>query len=226
MTRVKAFVPLVALLAICACRADSGTATAGSNAPAAAPGASTAPAAHDINRAAMDTSVAPGDDFFRYANGGWLKNTEIPADRSSYGTFDVLAEQSQQRTRALLESAASGNAAAGSDERKVGDYYASFMDEATIEKRGLAPLDPMLKSIKAIADRRALARWIGQTLRADVDPLNATNFYTDHLFGLWFAQDLNDPSHQIPYVLQGGLGLPDRDYYLEKNDEMERIRTA
>ena len=224
MTRLKAFVPLIACLVICGCRADSGTAT-GSTASATAPGASKA-GTHDINRAAMDTSVAPGDDFFRYANGGWLTKTEIPADRSSYGTFDVLAEQSQQRTKDLLEAAASGKAAAGSDERKIGDFYASFMDEATIEKRGLTPLGPTLDAVKAIADRRALARWIGQTLRADVDPLNATNFYTDHLFGLWFAQDLNDPTRQIPYMLQGGLGLPDRDYYLDKGDEMERIRTA
>src|SRR5262245_29471359 len=149
MTRFKAFVPLVAFLVICGCRAEPGTATAGSTTPAAAPAASTNTAAHDINRAAMDTSVAPGDDFFRFANGGWLAKTEIPPDRSSYGTFDVLAEQSQMRTRGLLEAAASSTASAGSEERKIGDFYASFMDEATIEKRGLAPLGPTLDAIKA-----------------------------------------------------------------------------
>jgi predicted metalloendopeptidase len=172
----------------------------------------------------MDTSIAPGDDFYHYANGAWLKKTEIPADRASYGVWDVLVEQSQQRTKALLEDA--GKAAPGSDDRRAGDYYAAYMDEAAIEKRGLSPLTPTLDAIKAIADRKALARWIGQHLRADVDPLNATNFYTDHLFGLWFAQDLNDPAHQIPYVLQGGLGLPDRDYYIESGAEMDRIRSA
>ena len=181
---------------------------------------------HDIDHASMDMSVSPGDDFYHYANGTWLKNTEIPADRASYGVFDILGEQSEQRTKGLLEEAASGKAAAGSDERRVGDYYASYLDEAIIEKRGVTPLEPVLTDIAAIADRRALSRWIGQSLRADVDPLNATNFYTDRVFGFWFAQDLNDPSRQVPYLLQGGLGLPDRDYYLETGKEMDRVRAA
>ena len=220
MTRLLALA--IALSLLSGCRADS---TADGKPPAPAP-TSTKPATHDIDRASMDTSVAPGDDFFKYANGSWLTNTEIPSDRASYGVFDILGEQSQQRTRTLLEGAANGKAATGSEERKVGDFYATFMDEATIEQRGLAPLAPTLDAIKAIGDRQALARWIGQSLRADVDPLNATNFYTDRVFGLWFAQDLNDTSRQVPYVLQGGLGLPDRDYYLESGQEMDRVRTA
>jgi len=206
----------LALAAIC-CRANPD--------PADATQAS-AQSTHDIDRTSIDASVAPGDDFFRYANGAWLKATEIPSDRGSFGVTDVLYDQSLQRTKALLEDAAGGKAAAGSDERKAGDYYATFMDEATIEKRGLSPLGPTLDAIKAITDRRSLSRWIGQSLRADVDPLNATNFYTDHVFGLWFAQDLDDPTRHAPYLLQGGLGLPDRDYYLEPGQEMERIRSA
>jgi predicted metalloendopeptidase len=221
MTRLNALLGLV-LVGLTGCRADSGAA----NPKATGSAGSTKTAAHDIDRASMDTSVAPGDDFYRYANGTWLKNTEIPADRASYGIFDILAEQSQRRTKDLLEAAASGNAPAGSDERKAGDYFATYMDEATIEKRGLTPLEPTLKAIAAINDRRSLARWIGQSLRADVDPLNATNFYTDHVFGFWFAQDLNDPSRQIPYMLQGGLGVPDRDYYIEAGKEMDRVRAA
>jgi len=220
MIRVNAFA-LVAVVTICGCRADSGT--AGSPAP---PEETAKPATHDIDRASMDPSVSPGDDFYKHANGTWLKTTEIPPDRGSFGVWYVLNDQSQRRNKALLEEAAGGKAAAGSDERKAGDYYASYLDEATIEKRGLTPLGPTLDAIKAIADRRSLARWIGQSLRADVDPLNATNFYTDRVFGLWFAQDLNDPSHQVPYVLQGGLGLPDRDYYSEPGAEMERVRSA
>ena len=208
---------LLALAAICGCRA------------ATKPAAGAEPAqeaTHDIDRASMDTSEAPGDDFFRHANGTWLKTTEIPPDRGSYGIWQVLFDQSQQRTKALLEEAAAGKAAAGSDERRAGDYYASYMDEATVEKRGLAPLRPDLDTIKAIGDRQMLARWIGLSLRADVDPLNATNFYTDRLFGVWVAQDLNDPSRQAPYLLQGGLGLPDRDYYMVPGEEMKRIQTA
>jgi predicted metalloendopeptidase len=218
MTRIHSFV-FTALVALCACRADSGA----TSKPAASPEPAVS-GTHDIDRASMDTSISPGDDFYHYANGTWLKNTEIPADRASWGVFDILAEQSQQRTKALLEEAR--KAAEGSNERKAGDYYASYLDEAAIEMRGLAPLEPVLKDIAAIADRKSLSRWIGQSLRADVDPLNATNFYTDRVFGVWFAQDLNDPTRQVPYLLQGGLGLPDRDYYLEAGTEMDRVRSA
>ena len=222
MTRTPTLLLAVAIGTLGGCRADS---DAAATKPAAGRDvASSTP--YDIDHASMDTSVPPGDDFYHYANGTWLKNTEIPADRASYGVFGILDEQAQQRTKGLLEEAASGKMAAGSDERKVGDYYASYLDEATIEKRGAAPLEPVLKDIAAIADRRALARWIGQSLRADVDPLNATNFYTDRVFGFWFAQDLNDPSRQVPYLLQGGLGLPDRDYYIEDGKEMDRVRAA
>src|SRR5262245_54515539 len=98
------------------------------------------PAGHDVDRAGIDSSVSPGDDFFRYANGGWLKKTEIPADRSSYGSLALLFEATQQRTRELLEAAAASGAPGGSSERKIGDYYAIYMDEQTIETKALTPL--------------------------------------------------------------------------------------
>ena len=174
----------------------------------------------------MDTSVAPGDDFFRYANGAWLRKTEIPADRASFGAWSELFDQAQRRTHELLEAAAKGSAAAGSDEQKIGDYYASFLDEAGIEAKALEPLREPLAAIAGIGDRRALAAYVGASLRADVDPLNNTNFQTDRLFGVWIAQDLNDPSRNVPFVLQGGLGLPDRDYYVEAGERMEGYRKA
>jgi putative endopeptidase len=183
-----------------------------------------APATHDIDRAGMDPSVAAGDDFFRYANGGWLKKNEIPADRSSFGISIVLVDRARQRTHELLEAAVA--APDGSEERKVGDYYASYMDEAGIEKRGLTPLGDQLAAIAAIGDAHALAAYIGGTLRADVDALNSTNFYTDRLFGIWITQNLNDPAHAVPYLLQGGLGLPDRDYYVQPGARMDGIRSA
>jgi putative endopeptidase len=179
-----------------------------------------------IDPSAIDASVAPGDDFFLHANGAWLKNTAIPADRSSYGVWSVLFDRAQQRTRELLEKAAAGGAAAGSDERKIGDYYATYLDEQAIEQKGLDPLRESLRAIDALADKRALATWIGGQLRADVDPLNMTNFYTDRLFGVWVAQNLNDPSRNVPYLLQGGLGLPDRDYYVQRGSRMDAIRAA
>ena len=174
----------------------------------------------------MDTTVAPGDDFYAYANGGWLKATPIPPDKASYGAGSILSDQTRQQTVALIQDAGKAGPGASAETRKVADFYAAFMDEAGIEARGLAPLKPALDAIAKIADRRALARAIGGTIRADVDPLNATNFETEHLFGVWIAQGMQDPDHNMPYLLQGGLGLPDRDYYVSPSPKMAALRKA
>jgi predicted metalloendopeptidase len=179
---------------------------------------------HGVDTAGMDRSVRPGDDFFAYANGTWLKSTEIPADRSNYGSSSILLDLTDKRVADLIQEATRGNAAAGSDARKIGDYYASFMDSTAIDAAALKPLQPTLDSIAAIRDRKALAHFLGTTLRADVDALNNTNFYTDNLLGLWVAQDLEDPSHYSPFLLQGGLGLPDRSYYVDTSSAMATIR--
>ncbi|AKJ03768.1 endothelin-converting enzyme [Archangium gephyra] len=186
-----------------------------------------APPAHGsfgIDTAGMDTAVAPGDSFYRYVNGTWLDKTEIPADRSSYGMFTKLAEEASRRTRALIEEAASTNAPAGSEVRKLGDLFASFMDEAGIEAKGLAPIQPELERIAAITTRKELSAALGDTLRADVDALNTGDVDTDRLFGLWVTQDMNEPSRYAAYLLQGGLGLPDRDYYLVDNARFSEVR--
>ncbi len=197
-------------------------------APAALPEpgpASTAPAAHGIDLAGIDHSVAPGDNFFAYANGTWLKTTEIPADRSAFGTSSMLDELSRQRTAALIKEAASRQAPAGSEARKIGDYYTSFLDEAGIERKGLKPLVPALERIATISDRQALARILGGTLRADVDAFNNTHLHTSNLLGLWVAQDLDEPAKYSPFLLQGGLGMPDREYYLDPSPRMSDIRS-
>jgi putative endopeptidase len=195
-------------------------------APVAAPAAAPDAGVHGVDLAGMDRSVAPGDDFFLYANGSWFERTEIPVDSSRWGTFNILADQATQRTRALLEAAASGNAAAGSEERKLGDFYASYLDEATVETRGLEPLRAQLAAISALHDRKALARALGADLRTDVDALNATHFHTSRLFGLWVAPDLNHPTVYVGYLFQGGLGMPDREYYLSTNPKMVATRDA
>jgi len=177
-----------------------------------------------IDLAGMDKSVAPGDDFNAYTNGGWIKATPIPADKSSYGNFAMLADETRERLRSLLQESEKAGSAATGDSRKIGDFYSSFMDEAAIEAKGISPLKPQLQSIAAIADRHALARVLGSRLRADVDPLNDTNFETGNLFGVWVAQGLTDPSQNFPYLLQGGLGMPDRDYYLSKTAHMVELR--
>jgi putative endopeptidase len=180
--------------------------------------------ASGIDFTGMDHSIKPGDDFFSYVNGTWVKNTQIPADRSSTGPTQDLEELTEQRTAALIRNMANTHPAAGSNERKIADYYAAFMDEADIEKRGLAPLKSELDQIDAIKTRDDLARVLGSEQRADVDPINATNFQTENLFGLFVTQALEDPAHNMAYLLQGGLGMPSRDYYLSKDAEMAGYR--
>ncbi|MDQ6646153.1 MAG: M13 family metallopeptidase [Pseudomonadota bacterium] len=178
-----------------------------------------------IDLSGVDHSVKPGDDFFRYANGDWLKTATIPADRSSTGTFLTVFEQSEKDTAELIRNAGKGHPASGSNARKIADYYAAWMDTAAIEKHGLTTIKPELAAIDAIASRQDLARVMGSDLRADVDPINATNFHTQHLFGLFVTQGLEDPSRHVAYLLQGGLGLPSRDYYLSDDPHMAAIRT-
>jgi len=219
--------PTLLAMALCACvactRTPTADATAGANPPAAE-----APAQPviGIDLAGLDKSVQPGDDFDEYANGGWRKATEIPADRSSTGIFLQVFQKAEQRLADLVKSIAESNPAAGTDERRIADYYAAFLDTDTIEQRGLAPVQPELDAIAAIGDKAAFATWLGQNLRADVDPLNATNYYTDRLFGLFVAQDLQDPSRNMAYLLQGGLGMPSRDYYLSQDKDMAAVRDA
>lgn len=180
---------------------------------------------HGIAVVNMDPSVKPGDDFYRYANGGWIKRTEIPPDRGRIGVFSTLDDLSNKRTAGLIEEAAKAKASAGSNTRKIADLYTSFMDEAGIDTKGLAPLRGHLEGIAAIHDKHELARALGETLRADVDALNNTNFHTANLFGLWVAPGFSDSEHYAPYLMQGGLQMPDRQYYLADTERMRDIRT-
>ncbi len=177
-----------------------------------------------IDVSGMDKSVAPGDDFNEYANGGWIKATPIPADKARYGIFTMLADETRNRTRTLIEEAVKAGSNATGDTRRIADFYSSFMDEAAIEAKGIAPLKPRLDEIAAIKDRRDLARVVGSRLRADVDALNNTNFETTNLFGVWVTQGLTDPEHSYPYLLQGGLGMPDREYYVSPSPHMAELR--
>ena len=196
----------------------------GSPALAATPAAAHGPDI-GIDLAGIDHAVKPGDNFFDYANGKWLATAKIPADRSSTGTFLKIFELTEKHTADLIQNAGKSHPAAGSNARRIADYYAAFMDEAAIAKHGLAPLKPELAAIDAIASKSDLARVLGSRLRADVDPINATNFHTENLFGLFVTQGLEDPSHTIAYLLQGGLAMPSRDYYLSTDPHMAAFRT-
>jgi putative endopeptidase len=181
-------------------------------------------ATHGISIANMDRSVKPGDNFFQYANGAWIKRTVIPADRSRISVFDALNDLSNKRTLTLIEEAGKAKAPAGSNTQKIAELYRSYMDQAGIESRGLRPIEPELRAIADIHDKTQLARALGESLRADVDALNNTHFHTDNLFGLWVAPGFSDSAHYAPYLLQGGLELPNRDYYLSDSDSMRKIR--
>ena len=184
----------------------------------------TGPETHGISVANMDRSVKPGDDFYLYSNGDWIKRTEIPPDRPGVNVFTKLSDISNKRTADLIEEIAKSNPAAGTPMRKVADLFNSYMDEAGIESKALAPLKPHLDAIAAIHDKKELARALGQTLRADVDALNNTNYHTPNLFGLWVAPGFHDSGRYIPYVMQGGLQLPDREYYLSESEHMKQVR--
>ncbi len=177
-----------------------------------------------FNVAGMDRATAPGDDFFKFANGKWVETTEIPADRSNLTSFAIIAETAAARTRTIIEAQAKSSAPAGSEPRKIGDYFATFMDEARIEQRGATPIQPDLARIAAIKDRVALARALGASVRADVDALNATNYYTPNILGLWVAEALEDTSRYRAYLMQGGLGMPDREYYLGDSPRFAELR--
>ena len=186
--------------------------------------AATTTPVHGIAIANMDPAVKPGDDFYLYANGAWIQRTEIPPDRSGVGVFSILDDVSRNQTDAIVEEAAKSNAPAGTDTRKIADLYNSFMNETEIEAKGISPLKPHLAEIAGIHDRHQLSLALGKTLRADVDLLNTAVFHTPNLFGLWVAPGFSDSDQYMPYLLQGGLELPGRDYYLADSAQMQQIR--
>lgn len=179
---------------------------------------------HGISIANMDTAVRPGDNFYLYANGGYIARTTLPPDRALLDVFSALDDLSSKRVADIIEDAAKSNAPTGSDTRKIADLYHSYMDEAAIESHGMAALKPHLEAIARIRTRKELARALGHSLRADVDALNNTNYHTANIFGLWVAPSFNDPDRYAPYLMQGGLEMPDRDYYLSDSPHMKEVR--
>jgi putative endopeptidase len=179
---------------------------------------------HGVHPANMDTKAVPGDNWYRYANGAYLDDLQIPADRTGMSGFALLADVVNKRVAGIIEAAAKSNPAPGSNAQKIAALYASYMDEAAIESRGLTPIQAQLLAIAHIQTAAELATQLGLTLRADTDALNNTNFHTPNLFGIWVAPSFNDPDHYTPYLMQGGLSLPDRAYYITDSPRMKSIR--
>jgi putative endopeptidase len=180
-----------------------------------------AAAAQNVNMQDMDRSVKPGDDFYRFANGGWLKAVAVPAGQLSYGTSAMLMEKTSERVRNLIQEAAAAKPVRSSVAQKVGDYYASFMDEADIESRGLTPLADEMATISAISNKTSLSAYLGTTLNSEVDGLTSN---ADHILGVLVNQGFEDSERYVFHLLQGGLGMPDRDDYIDPSSRMAELR--
>ncbi|MDH5226024.1 MAG: peptidase M13, partial [Gammaproteobacteria bacterium] len=164
----------------------------------------------------FDRTVRPQDDLYRFVNGTWLKNTEIPSDKSNYGSFTVLADGAEKNLHTIAEEAAAANAPAGSDQQLIGDYYASFMGEARVEQLGLTPLQPELDRIAAIKDRQQLLDYLARAQLLMIDNPLSTGVFAD----------AKNPDVNTLWVTQSGLGLPERDYYFSKEKRFTEIRAA
>jgi putative endopeptidase len=169
--------------------------------------------AFGIDLSAQETSVKPGDDFYRYANGHWLATEQIPPDRTRWGIFDELREQSETAVRSVIEAAAAGRNAPGRNERKIADYYQSFLDTDAIERLGLAPAQHGLDAIAALKTHEQAAVLIATPGMALKGPVGWT-----------IAVDDKDPDRYTVNVGQSGLSLPDRDYYLKNDPQSAAVR--
>src|SRR5687768_6379967 len=173
------------------------------------------PPVSGIDPASIDRNVRPQDDLFHHVNGAWLATTDIPADKATYGAFDILFDKAQADLRAIVEDAAkSASEAPGSDPQKIGDFYESFMNEAKVEELGITPMQAELDAIDALKTKADLARHFGHFFK-----LNLINPMIGYVDG-----DAQQPTHDILYVFQGGLGLPDRDYYFKNDPKLKEYR--
>src|SRR5579859_5032334 len=201
---------LCVLLAVVTCSATLALVDVRASARAAAD----SPGYWGFDMANLDKTCKPCDDFFQFAMGGWMKSNPVPPEYSTWGSFTVLADKNQQALRQVLEAADKANAPAGSNEQKIGDYYASCMDTAAIDAAGIKPIDPLLMRIsqmKTIGDVQALTA----RLQQQGFPV---------LFRFTSNQDTKDSTQVIAWAFQGGLGLPERDYYLRSDEKSQKLR--
>lgn len=173
-----------------------------------------APLQSGIDIHGLDKSCKPCEDFYRYANGTFLDKNPIPARYSNWGTFGMLAEANRERLRTILEAAAASKAPAGSSERRIGDFYTSCMDTATIDARGFKPVEAELKMVAGISSRAELAQALNNLQKAQAASL----------FGLFSSPDAKNTSQIVLYLSAGGLSLPDRDYYFRDDEKSREIR--
>ena len=170
----------------------------------------------------VDASIQPGDDFFAYANGGWLKATEMPTGRERWTAGAEITELTRKQILKLLDDASA--APMGSTARKVADFRAAWLNETAIEAKGIAPVKPMLDRIDHVRDKTALTRLLGSGLKADVDPMNLGVFRSSHLLGLATEASIHGEKTYVAFLVQGGLGLADRENYMSNEPAMQALR--
>jgi putative endopeptidase len=181
----------------------------------AAHAALAAPPRSGLDAAGFDASVRVQDDLFRAANGVWLQKTQIPADKAEYGAWVLLDDQSDRRVRAIIETLTAKPQARGTVEHKITAFYSAFTDTKALDRAGLKPAQAALDAIAAIRTPTDLARWLGQAQGQVDTPI-----------GLWVLPDFKDPGTNRAATWQGGLGMPDRDYYLKDDDRLKKARAA
>lgn len=163
----------------------------------------------------MDTLVKPGDNFDAYVNGNWVKNNKIPADKAGIGVGQIINDKAQEDVKEIIENSSKGSFANGSDEQKIGDFYEAFMNVKARNQKGITPLLPEFKKIDAIANYSDLAKYFG----------NANKSGNTIPFQIGVIEDFKDPTQYMLYTWQGGLGLPDREYYFLEDAKSKEIRS-
>ena len=208
LTRRAMGASTLALLAGCATGAEEAVTTAPARAPAAI-------GAWGVDLTARDLNVKAGDDFFRHANGTWLANTQIPADRTRWGTFDMLREKSDNDQRVIIEEVALAGGAAGSNQQKIADFYNSFLNQEAIDAADLAPVQAELARVNALRTHEETVRLIGDPAISVTSPI-----------AMYVGLDDRNPNRYITNMSHAGLGLPEREYYSRTDGEFPNIRTA
>jgi len=178
-----------------------------------------------IDPEAIDKAISPGDDFYLYANGSWQESTAIPPSQTSVGAWLTAYDNTQSRLSTLIEDIAGQPQEDGSNSALIAEYYQTFMNTAAIDKAGFAPVRGDLDRFAAIGNVTDLSRVLGEQLEADVDAFNNTNFETENLFGVFVTKSLKSDV-VVPYLMQGGLGLPGRDDYLATDQKAAGNRAA
>lgn len=186
---------------------------------------------HDLGSYALAQSMGheggaplPGDDFYGYANHAWLSETDLPDGKSSWGPSMALADETSQRVLRMI-AAISTESTTDLDANTLRDFYSSVLDDSgIIEAKGVEPLRPLLQEIDHIHSRNQLAQYLGRNIRTGVETALYSNFDGENLFGLWITQGFDDSLHYQPYLLQGGLGMPDRENYVSSDPHMVELR--